>query len=263
MGALDDVREASEAPRGVRPGSSTVMTKIGQLLSVDAVTQRASVSIEGSQPISLPYLPSDYVGYTTVLVLCNPLEGGRALWVLGPVGAQTPTETPPAPAPPPATVTAEALILPTWSGTWSTTWGKWGAWTNAYRYGYPTSLYQGDKYGSGVLKGLAVYGDQIVNLSALSIESATVSLVVATTSETGVPTVQGAPYGTPAPAGPPVSSGATNGGTGWVPLDSSICEALRTGSAKSLAMVGAGYTAVFGEGRPDGMALKIRYTRAG
>lgn len=268
MGALEDTQEAAHLPIGPRPGSSTEIHKIGQLLSIDSVAQRASVSVGGSQPLWLPYLPGVYTGYTTCLVLCNPLQGGRAVFVLGPVGVQvaipgdpTSDPPPPPPPPPPATVTASATILPIWSGTWSTKWGKWGAWTNGGRYGGSSSLYQGDAYGSGTLKGLAVYGDQIVNLGAISILSASVTMNPSTGS--GTPTVQGSPSGTPAPGGPPSSSGATNAGTGAVPLDGTICEGLRTGSVKGLALVGGGYVAVYGTSAADGMVLRITYTRAG
>lgn len=267
MGALEDAREGLALPVGPRRGASTEIHKIAQLLSINSTTQRATVSIDGSQPVALPYLPGVYTGYTTVLVLCNPIQGGRGVFVLGPVGVQVviPADPssgpPPPPPPPPATVTASATILPTWSGTWSSKWGKWGAWTNGGRYGGSPSLYQGDAYGSGSLKGLAVYGDQIVNLAALSILSATVTMNVATGA--GSPTAQGSPAGTPAPGGPPASSGATNAGTGAVPLDSTICEGLRTGAFKGLALVGSGYVAVYGTGRADGMALNLTYTRAG
>jgi hypothetical protein len=270
MGAVEDAAEAARLPQGPRAGSSTTIWKTAQLLSIDATAQRAWVSIDGSQPVGLPYAPGVYTGFTTVAALCNPLEGGRAVYVLGPVGVQVvanpdpaaPADPPPPPPPPPpAAVTATATILPTWSGTWSSKWSKWGGWTNGGRYGGALSLYQGDAYGSGSLKGLAVYGDQIANLGALSIVSAIVTVTVATGS--GSPTVQGSASGTPYPAGPPVSSGAVSSGTGPVVLDPSVCEALRTGATKGLALVGTGYCAVYGEGRADGMALHIEYLRAG
>ena len=62
-------------------------------------------------------------------------------------------------------MTATALILPTWSGTWSTKWGRFDAWQPT-RYGGRSDLYQGDKYNSGLLVGIAVYGDQIAALGA-------------------------------------------------------------------------------------------------
>ena len=71
------------------------------------------------------------------------------------------------------------------------------------------------------------------------------------------------PHGTAFPAGPPSSSGASSSGVGAVPLDSTICDGLRTGTFKGLALVGAAYVAVYGTSRADGMALNITYTRAG
>lgn len=259
MGALEDSREVGLLPQGPRPGASTEVHKVAQLLSVDATTQRASVSIDGSQPVWLPYVPGVYTGYTTCLVLCNPSQGGRAVWVLGPVGVQSAADTPPAPPAPPSSVTATATILPTWSGTWRAGQG-WDQW-NVGRYGGRSDLYQGNDYGSGVLTGLAVYGDQIVNLSALTITAATVTMNIS--NGYGTPVVQGSPAGTPYPSGPPPSSGATNTGTGVVALDPTTCEALRTGAFKGLALVGSGYADVFGTSRPDGMALHLTYTRAG
>ncbi|MDA8440541.1 MAG: hypothetical protein M0Z51_17005, partial [Propionibacterium sp.] len=111
------------------------------------------------------------------------------------------------------------------------------------------------------LKGLAVYGDQIVNLSALSIVSATVTMNLS--NGAGFPAAQGSPSGTPAPAGPPASSGAINAGTGIVPLDPTTCESLRTGAFKGIALVGSSYCAAYGTSRADGMVLNVTYTRAG
>lgn len=260
MGALEDAREAATLPTGVRPGASTEIHRIAKLLSVDPVSQRATVSIDGSQPVALPYSPGVYTGYATALVLCNPLEGGRAVWVLSPVGnPDVPIPTPPAP---PAAVTATATILPTWSGTWRTVRSAWDRWNvDRPEYGGRATLYQGSDYGSGSLTGLAVYGDQITGLGALSIVSATVNLVRATGS--GTPTVQGATNGTPYPAGGPSVTGDTAAGVGAVPLPVSTCEGLRTGAIRGLALVGGTYAAVFGRSRADGMALQITYTRAG
>lgn len=261
MGALEDGREAAAAQvPGVRPGGSTSIHAIAQLLGIDTVAQRAAVSIDGSQPMTLPYLPGAYAGITTVLVLVNPLEGGRAVYVLGPVGTQAPELVPLIPPAPPASTTATAVILPIWSGTWRSVRSAWDRW-NVGSYGGRSDLYQGNAYGSGPLRGLAVYGDQIVNLGATSILSASVTLV--RSNNAGLPRVQGSPSGDPAPAGPPSSSGSTYEGVGDVELGPDLCEDLRTGAAKGLALVGPQYVGVFGTSRADGMALKITYTRAG
>lgn len=265
MGILEDAREAASLPRGAAPGAITRTHVVAQLVSINPTTQRASVSIDGSVAISLPYLPGTYTGFTTVLVLCDPFQGGRAVWVLGTVGTQT--EPPATPATPTGTVSATATILPQWSGTWRVDRAAWDRW-NVDRYGGRSDLYQGDGYGSGVLKGLAVYGDQVVNLGASAITGATVTVRrVATGSTSAVAvTVQGSPSGTP-PAGAPSSSGDTAAvslpyeTTGSIALTAPMCEALRTGGAKGLALVGATYAGIYGTSRADGMALSLTYTR--
>ena len=92
MGALEDAREAQAvaAAAGV-PGA---VCRIAQLVAVGAST--ATVSIDGSPAFTLPaVLPGMYSGYTTVWVLCDPTQRGRAVLVLGPAGVQaSPPEVP-------------------------------------------------------------------------------------------------------------------------------------------------------------------------
>jgi hypothetical protein len=156
--------------------------------------------------------------------------------------------------------TFEALILPTWSGTWSTKWSKWNAWqATRSEYGGAATLYQGDKYGSGVLTGVAVYGDQVAGLGATSITSMTVEVALAT-YDTGTPILQGAPTGDAYPSGLS-PSGATVSGFGLVDLVASgIAEAMRTGAVKGLCAVGSNYLGLSGTSR-NGMALRVTYTR--
>lgn len=236
---------------------------VAQLVGIDG--DRALVSIDGSAPIPLPYLPSTYTGITTVLVLCNPSDGGRAVYVLGPVGTQA--EPPPVPPGPPGdTVEATVTILPTWSGTWRVDRGAWDRW-NADRYGGRSDLYQGAYGSSGTLIGLATYGEQIVGLGATEIVAATVHVQRNPSGASAAVTVQGSPHGTP-PAGAPSSSGDTASsptlapsGSADIALTSGMREALRTGAAKGLALVGSDYAGVYGTSRADGMALRITYRR--
>lgn len=264
MSALDDWREAAAQSRGIDPGGSGLPWTVARLVEEpDPVTNRATVSINGSQPVSLPYLPSDYTGITTVYVQLDPLRTGAGQMILGPCGVADEDEPDPDPVPPPpsGTVTVGPVtILPTWSGTWSAKWSRYGAWQPS-RYGGVTTLYQGNKYGSGNLTGIAVYGNQISGLGASSIVSMSVRSLIAT-SDTGTPTFQGTAAGT-RPSGAPATVGSgTASGTGWVDLvPSGIAEAMRVGAIKGLVAVGSDYLGVYGQAHPSGMALVVTYTR--
>lgn len=236
-----------------------------QLLAVDNTTNRAQVSIDGGEAVWLPFVSNSYTGITTVFVLRDPQRSGAGQLVIGPCGTQpadaVPPPPPPAPDPStPSTVTSTALIRPTWSGTYRSIRGTWDRW-NTDRYGGRSTLYQGDAYGSGPLMGLAVYGDQVKNLRALSIAKVSLSVTLATGSGTVV--VQGSPSGVK-PSGAPSSSGSTasRSGSGSIPLPADVCEAFRTGATKGLALVGTDYLGVRGTSLASGMALSITYTRA-
>jgi hypothetical protein len=223
-------------PVGARPGADTRTEVVARLISIDTVANKAVVSVDGSQPIALPYNPAAvYTGYNTVMCLRNPIEG-RVTFVMCPIGTQAaaPLPAPPIPAPP-ATVTATATIFPTTSATWSAKYSRYSAWQPT-RYGGTTTMYQGDKYGSGVLTGIAVYGDQIVNLGATSILSMTVGVTIVT-PDTGTPQLRGTASG-------------------------SIAAAMRTGAVKGLILTGGTYLGVYGAAN-SGMALSITYTRPG
>lgn len=262
MSALDDVRETSALPLGPRPGSDTRTTVVAQLISIDTGTNRATVTVDGSQPMELPYNPAAvYTGYTTVMCLRNPITG-RVEFVMCPIGTQdvVTTPSPPVPPTPPPTVTATATIVPVTSATWSAKWGRYSAWQPT-RYGGTTTLYQGNKYGSGALTGIAVYGDQIVNLGALSITSMTVGVRIAT-PDSGTVTLQGTSSGS-LPGSAPSGGGGTASGTGAVDLVASgIAAAMLAGTVKGLVLVGGTYLGIYGAANA-GMALNITYTRAG
>jgi hypothetical protein len=261
MGTLDDTREARA--NSVRRERESV---VAQLLAYDAVTRRASVSIDGSQPISLPAAPGDYTGYTTVLCLCNPTDGGRATRVMFPVGVQA--DPPPAPVAP-GGAAASATILPASTGSWRTNRGilGWDKYTGGD--GALSDLYQGPAAaGGGNLIGLACYGAAVAGLGATTITAVTVSITRVGTGATApvTLTVQGSPNGA-RPAGAPSASGdtasvsLTRGASGLITLTAPMCEALRTGAAQGLCLVGGAYAGAKGITRGDGMALHILYTR--
>ena len=241
---------------------------VAQLLDVDAVTNRAQVSIDGGPAVWLPFVSNSFDGITTVMVLRDPGQSGAGQLVLGPCGTQ-PDPPPPPPVQPtpsdpvsdPVTKTVRTVITPTWSGTYRDSWNSWSITWNAGRYGGPSTLYQGSKYGSGGLRGLATYGSQVANLRASQITSMKVTVKVAT-SDTGTVVLQGSPNGS-RPGGAPSSSGAlaSRAGSGQVELPASVREAFRTGAVKGLALVGSDYLGVRGTSLASGMALAITYVR--
>jgi len=230
---------------------------VGSLDALGADT--ATVTVLGGQA-QVPYLPSTYDVGDQVWVSLD--DWGRPARVDGPT-SQDATSAPSTPVPTPGGATVQvwdAPIAPLWSGSWSGRAGAWDRW-NTGRYGGRSTLYQGNGYGSGPMKGLAVYGDQLANLGAVSIDRVRVMLRGAGLSGAAGPaTVQGSPHGTQ-PAGAPASAGDTATGDGWTDLPAAIREGMRTGSVKGLALVGANYWAVAGAGNGDGMTLLVTYTR--
>lgn len=220
-----------------------------QVIAVDVGAQRVTALLNGGL-VRIPYgAGATYAVNDTVAVLMDSLAGPLVLLKLA---------TAPAPGPigsgPSAPFTA--LIRPTWSGTYRTGSG-WDRW-NTTRYGGRSDLYQGNAYGSGVLVGLATYGDQVAALGASSIVSITAHVVIS--NNTGTPVLQGASDGVQ-PAGAPSVTGLTYTGTGDVPLGSVLCDAMRTGAVKGLATVGPTYVAIRGTSLADGMTLSIAYTK--
>ena len=162
----------------------------------------------------------------------------------------------------------QVTIVPQWSGSW--TGSKWDNW-NTYQdaYGGRAALYQGQGYGSPPMRGLAVYGDQIVNLAAQSITKMTVTLdrpASGSGAGLGPAVLQASPHGGAYPAGGPAPSGASvsaeirRGTQVTVDLPPSMFEAFRTGAAKGLALVGSSYLNLFGADRAGAMALAVQYT---
>jgi hypothetical protein len=168
----------------------------------------------------------------------------------------------------PTTTTAIATIGPQSSGSYRSDYSKWDVWaTNIH--GGASDVYQGNGGGSGPLTGLACFGDQIVNLGALSIEQITLSVKRNGSGSGNVAlTVQGSPDGV-RPTGAPSGSGATastavlaRGTSGSVDLPSTLRDAFRTGAAKGLIAVGGTYAGFGGVGTPGSFVLTVRYTRA-
>lgn len=267
---LDAYRVAGAEPVGLRPGADGAVTTTGVLLDLDAAKNRALVSVHDSAGSWLPMIPGVYEGVRTVHVLLSPFDGGRAQLVLGPAedapadpGADPLPQVPP--SAPADSVSQTVTITPQWSGTYRVPRGAWDRW-NVGTYGGRSDVYQGSGYGSGSLRGLAVYGSQIVNLGASSIDAVTLR---ARRNGSGGGTaalgVQGSPHGS-RPSGSPASSGATAAtsavGSGrWAEaaLPAGMREALRTGAARGLVAVGSTYSGWYGTG--GSFALRITYTR--
>lgn len=241
------------AMRAQREAGDARLWCTGRLLQIDTVNRRMLVSLDNSPGTWLPYVPGDYTGITTVFVLLSPVSGQL---VQGPCYAEAVAPIPPPPTPAPAQ-DVTVVIAPTWSGTWRADRGAYDRW-NTDRYGGRSTLYQGSGFGSGPLTGLATYGDQVVGLGAASISSVVVATPLATGS--GAIGLRGTPAGAK-PAGAPAPAGSTATGTDTVALPPDMCEALRTGAAKSLASVGAAYRGTYGTSRADGMALTVTYKR--
>lgn len=195
-------------------------------------------------------------------------DWGVPVIILGPSSVGAPDPVAPPTPPPPAIETATATIGPQSTGTYRyLTYDRWDVWGGSLGGGL-AGIYQGNAYGSGQLVGLACYGDQIVNLAALSIVKATLTVKRNGSGSGPVAlTVQGSPHGT-RPAGAPSSSGTTVS-TPPIPLNESaavdlpadVCEALRSGAAKGLAAVGGAYAGFGGTLTPGSFVLTIQYTR--
>jgi hypothetical protein len=234
---------------------------LGTLTAINTSTYRATVAVLGST-VTIPYAPTGT--YTTDTRVWVQLDGwGSPLLVVAPSSEAAATDTPTPPAVDPGgntTVQVAVAVGPQGSGTFRVSRGEWDRW-NTGRYGGASTLYQGSDHGSGPLIGLATYGDQIVNLGAISIDRVKVMLRgVGLSGASGPATVQGAADGG-RPAGAPTTLGEGVSGEGWVDLPPSVFELMRTGAVKGLATVGPNYYAVAGAGNGDGMVLEVTYTR--
>lgn len=251
---------------------------LGRLTAINTSQVRGTVTIDGVSYV-LPYIPSTYTAPSDVWVMLSPKGGGTPQIIMGPNSnpppppepdpdPEVPIPTPP--PPPPSTISRKATITPSWSGSYRSNrsaWDRWNATNNTY--GGRSTLYQGNAYGSGAMKGLATYGNQIANLKALSIEKMVLIIKGAGLSLGSYPamTFQGSPHGSK-PSGAPSSSGATvsgspgKSGTVRIELPAAMREAFRTGGVKGLCTAGTGYNAVRGTGTAGAMSLEIEYTTA-
>ncbi len=239
----------------------------GTITATTSSPPTATVTLRGIS-VTVPAIPSTYANGSQAWIMLD--DWGTPALCLGPT-TQAADPTPPPPTPPPSggTVQVSTTVGPTWSSSWSAKRGGWndgGRWWNGDRYGGGPTLYQGSTSagtGSGVLTGLATYGDQLVNLGAVSIDDVKVAnRNVGLASGSPAVTVQGSPHGSE-PAGAPSHSGDTASGMDtWLPLPASVREAMRTGAVKGLALVGGSYSACAGAGNGDGMVLAVTYTRA-
>lgn len=211
-----------------------------------------------SASVALPIVQGQTL---TVQVRANGPGGSSAY-----SSSQTLTWSKPTP-PPPEQVTKTITITPTWSGSYRHAYSQWDRW-NTDRYGGRSTLWQGNKYGSGDMTGLATYGNRIEDLDADEIISIEVTLRGAgMNSDHPSFVLQGSPHGSkpggaPSSSGGTVSSGSGNPGKSnavKVSLSSGMREAFRTGTFKGLCVVGSGYGGVRGTSAADGMALKVTY----
>lgn len=224
---------------------------------------KITVNVEGAQ-YTLPVPMGAYSAGGGAYVLLD--DWGIPVIVIGPSSTGSGGAAGAIPGDSGTIQTTTVTIGPQSTGTWRAGYG-WDTWGNDI-HGGVADLYQGNAYGSGALTGLACYGDQIVNLSAIAIQRATLT-ARRNGSGTGAPalTVQGSPHGT-RPAGAPSASGTTasSGGVSTntatsIDLPADVCEALRTGAAKALAVVGSGYAGFGGTSTPGSFTLAIQYTR--
>lgn len=256
----------------IGPLSSGPVIAQGIITAINASDSTLSVDVLGAS-WRLMYSAGTYAIGNKVNVLREPSQFGSPVYVLGLAGSSVvaaPVDPGGGLGNPGQTVSKQITIGPQWTGTWKTSGSRWDSWNpNNAAYGGRAALYQGNDYGSGPLQGLAVYGDQIVNLGAVAITSMIATLVRASSGSGGgtkTATVQPSPHGGAAPGGGPAASGATAnlaltaGQTGQVALPSGVYESFRTGASKGLALVGSDYMNVLGTTRADGMALTIQYS---
>lgn len=217
----------------------------------------------------IPYNAGTYSVGTLVHVLRDPQRFGAPTFIPGPQGnflGSNPSAPGGGAGNPAGTTTREAVIVPQWSGSWRSGYSRWDTW-NTDRYGGRPTLWQGDSYGSTPMTGLAVYGDQLQNLNAVSFSRMQVNVYRgdASSSSAKTPVLQPATEGTQ-PAGAPTVSGATVSGAPLLPgelsiidLPSGVFEAFRTGASKGIATVGTDYAGFLGTSRADGFAVTVQY----
>jgi len=243
----------------------------GILVEINELGNRAIVSIDGAPRVPMMAVSTGiYVEGEIVNVLRNPFGGGDQYMCLGPAGGDT-ADLPTAPEVGATTAPTTVTLRPEWTGTWDADSGRYDNWNvSRTEYGGRSTLYQGDRFGSGPLTGLATYGNQIVALGASEITAMLVTLRGAGLALDLYPAVKvqaatnGAASSAPSSAGTVVTGAPGKSGVVQVALDASVFAGYRAGTYKGLALVGVGYAeynAVRGTSDADGMALTITYTR--
>lgn len=261
-----DVLGAIHAQRGQaappRQGSDRSAVIVARLLTEPDSDNRCTVSVGGSEPLTLPAVPSTYTGVTTVYVA---MQDGRPVMVTAPAGS--PVMAPDNLTGATATETvAGRVIAPTASSTWRVDRSAWDRWNEA------TDVYQAGSAASGVLSGLACYGDQIVNLGADSITRGVLTLVSNGhgASSSWSAAIMGATHSSlpaVAPTLAATTSSVTVPGYGYdgsvvtVSLDATTLENLRDGTWKSLGLGTSGtYGGTRGTRDSRGWVLALDYT---
>jgi hypothetical protein len=252
--------------------------KTRPILVLGAVDPVAPVVIAGVTATGAGLVTINYQAVSSVIPTTGgTYTAGQSAWVMldewgvpflaiGPSTAPIPGWSAPTAPGSGNVVTATATIGPQVSGTWRSDYSRWDSW-NTDRYGGAPDIYQGNGYGSGPLLGFAGYGDQVVNLGAVSISSILMQARKTDDGNTATLVVQGSPSGT-RPAGAPTGSGdlaATSpvgpGSFGAMSLPATICDAFRTGATKGLIAVGSDYGGFGGTSTPGSFVLQITYTK--
>ncbi|EIC09159.1 hypothetical protein OR221_0867 [Microbacterium laevaniformans OR221] len=241
----------------------------GKVTAINASAGTLTVETLGAS-FDITYNPGTYVVGGMVHVQRAPNMFGRPVHVLGPQGnfnGTDPGGTGGGSGNPGQLEQRQITISPQWTGSW--TGSRWDNWnTDISAYGGRAALYQGQGYGSPNMQGLAVYGDQIVNLAAAEISKMTATLIRPDSGSgggTGPAVLQTAHPGVATPGGGPGGYGATTSvgiGRGQVvsvDLHPDMYEAFRIGEAKGLALVGGSYLNLFGQDRAGAMTLTIQY----
>ncbi len=253
-----DLVDASPTDDAPRSGADRGAVMVGAVTDVSQDGTRVSVSVLGSDPVSLPATASVWSGVSTAHVLMDAATG-RPVHVLGP--ATAPVEPvraqDPAQAGQALTLTRTAVVVPQWSGTWRQGQG-WDQW-NTGRYGGRTDLYQGS-WGSS-FQGLATYGATVTSLGATALTSAALTLTGNGSNRASwTAVVQAADWsaGGPTPSGPTVTVTVAGAATSTVDVTALAAELLR---GRGLALVGGDYGAVGGTGASMSLALTYEVTQ--
>ena len=247
-----DLLSTAPADDGPRTGSDRTMVAVARVLDVANGGTTVTVSLLGSAGITLPAPASTWTGVATAHVLLDP-DTGRPVHVLGPAPAP---KTAPASFKPPeaSTRTITCTAHPTWTGTYATTPTGWGRF-NAAIVGHPRDLHQGDA-GTGILTGLATYGQQIPAIGAIKITRAALTATGnAAKPNTWTATLQCATYSDtgPQPTGPQVTGTITGNQTSTIDV-TALADGLLAG--QGIALVGAVYGGLRGVGSSMVLSLE-------